>query len=281
MKRNRFEGWYFKHQIGDETIAFIPGRASSGAFIQIVANRGSWFFDVSELNIENNIIFAGNCTFSEEGAAIGLPGIRGNIQYGPFRRLSSDIMGPFRFLPMECRHGILSMRHTLSGTLNLEGRALCFNGGIGYIEKDSGRSFPKEYLWLQSNSFEKDCDVMLSIAKIPFLFTVFNGCLCSIIFEGKEYRLATYKGVKLLSRGPEHIRIVQGDLSVEIYISGDNKGHELKSPVRGNMTGAIRESNSASARICLRKGISAVFDLDFPRIGFEYVTADNAGPEPP
>ena len=29
-----FEGWYFKHQKGDDMVAFIPGRAESGAFIQ-------------------------------------------------------------------------------------------------------------------------------------------------------------------------------------------------------------------------------------------------------
>ena len=29
-----FEGWYFKHQKGDDMVAFIPGKAESGAFIQ-------------------------------------------------------------------------------------------------------------------------------------------------------------------------------------------------------------------------------------------------------
>lgn len=28
-----FEGWYFKHQKGNDMVAFIPGQAESGAFI--------------------------------------------------------------------------------------------------------------------------------------------------------------------------------------------------------------------------------------------------------
>ena len=54
-------------------------------------------------------------------------------------------MGPFSFVPlMECYHGILSMNHSLKGTLSFQGENLLFTGGKGYIEKDWGHSF--EYL---------------------------------------------------------------------------------------------------------------------------------------
>lgn len=32
-----FEGWYLKHQRGKDMLAFIPGRAESGAFVQMVS----------------------------------------------------------------------------------------------------------------------------------------------------------------------------------------------------------------------------------------------------
>ena len=42
MSRNRFEGWYFKHQAGDKSLALIPGRASDGAFVLVITDRGSY-----------------------------------------------------------------------------------------------------------------------------------------------------------------------------------------------------------------------------------------------
>lgn len=36
-----FEGWYFKHQKGDDMVAFIPGKAESGAFIQLISQEGA------------------------------------------------------------------------------------------------------------------------------------------------------------------------------------------------------------------------------------------------
>ena len=44
MEKPYFEGWYFKHQKGDDMIAFIPGKADSGAFVQMIAPTGSRFF---------------------------------------------------------------------------------------------------------------------------------------------------------------------------------------------------------------------------------------------
>ena len=66
------------------------------------------------------------------------------------RAQRSDIMGSFRFFAgMQCAHGVVSMEHSLSGTLELNGRQLEFSDRTGYIETDRGRSFPSEYLWTQ------------------------------------------------------------------------------------------------------------------------------------
>ena len=50
-----------------------------------------------------------------------------------------DRMGPFKYFPMECRHRIISMRHTLEGRLKLNGKEIDFTNGLGYIEKDSAK----------------------------------------------------------------------------------------------------------------------------------------------
>ena len=69
--------------------------------------------------------------------------------------MSPNSMGFFAYFPfMQCYHEIVSMSHSLNGSLNFS-EAIDFSGGEGYIEKDWGTSFPKEYVWIQSNNFEK------------------------------------------------------------------------------------------------------------------------------
>ena len=47
---------------------------------------------------------------------------------------------------LQCSNGVISMGHSLKGTLELNGRSLDFSNEIGYIETDQGRSFPSAYL---------------------------------------------------------------------------------------------------------------------------------------
>ena len=269
MWDKRFEGWYFKHQNAGETAAFIPGKANSGAFVQVITNARSWQFPVSKFRVEQKI-YADDCMFGSEGVTINLPEMRGKIAYGPLTELRSDIMGPFRFLPMECRHGVISMRHTLTGWLEIQGRKLDFTGGLGYVEKDSGRSFPKNYLWIQCNDFPVACSIMVSIAHIPFAGLWFRGCICAIVYEDREFRLATYSGVKTQAAGPKRICLLQGNKRLEVDILETKGSHPLKSPRNGGMTGIIKECNRATARFRFWEKGRLIFDFTSNNAGFEY-----------
>lgn len=271
MWSKRFEGWYFKHQHGDTTVAFIPGIADSGAFVQMMSSKGSRQFDVPSLRVQNGAIYAGNCVFSGKGCKIDLPGVTGKLKYGPLTPLRSDIMGPFQFLPMECRHGIISMAHSLSGALMLDGIEQSFDGGRGYIEKDSGTSFPRSYLWLQCNDFSQPLSIVVSIAHISFAGMHFTGCICAIVYQGTEYRLATYRGVRIRAGGPQHICLTQGKLRLDIAVVPTDDGHPLRAPVCGQMSGMIRESSNATLRARLWHGGTLVFDLRSAHAMFEYV----------
>lgn len=131
-----FEGWYFKHQIGDEVYAFIPGLSieSDGRkqpFIQVISHEGSHYFPFSEAEFsaaeDQLLIKIGENHFSEQGISLSLESaelsVKGTLTYGAFHpisrsRYAPSIMGPFSYLSfMECYHGILSMAHSLSGTL--------------------------------------------------------------------------------------------------------------------------------------------------------------------
>ena len=109
----------------------------------------------------------------------------------------------------------------------MDGYVHSFEGGLGYVEKDSGTSFPRSYLWMQCNDFPSACSIMISIAHIPFCGSSFRGCICAIVYQGREYRLATYKGVKVQAFTPEHICLSQGSLLLELDITSPHTGHPL------------------------------------------------------
>jgi len=250
-------------------MAFIPGEAAGGAFVQVIGKGFSRFFSFPSL-IAGREIRVGDCVFGSLGCRIALPDITGSIGYGPLTPLKSDIMGPFRFLPLQCRHGVVSMTHELSGCLEAEGRHIDFSNGRGYIEQDSGRSFPKSYLWLQCNDFPVNSSVMVSVAHIPLAGFSFTGCICALLHEGREYRLATYRGVKIIRAGPRGVELAQGKLRLAIDIQG-GAGLPLQAPWQGRMVDTIRECNSVRARCRLWQQGRLIMDLESGNAGFEYV----------
>jgi tocopherol cyclase len=272
MPGKGFRGWYFRHRCGSETVAFIPGEAEGGAFIQMISAGGSRFFPTPPLSFSGGVIRAGSCEFSRSGIVIDLPGVSGRIAYGPLSPLKSDIMGPFAHLPMQCRHGVISMRHTLRGSLLFGGAVHCFDGGCGYIESDRGVSFPRSYLWMQcfGPGESGGTSLLFSCAHIPVGPFAFTGLICAAVCRGREYRLATYDGARLLAAGPEHIRACRGGLLLEAEIV-PARGHILSSPVRGKMSGKITETNDAQVSLRLWERGRAVMDFTDWHAAFEYV----------
>ena len=153
-------------------VAFIPGRAKSGDFIQLISREGARQFQVSDLTVRNGMIQADRCWFSSQGCHIELPASAVRSCTDRLRRSVPISWGHSVFFPMECRHGVLSMAHTLQGSVRMDGYVHSFEGGLGYVEKDSGTSFPRSYLWMQCNDFPSACSIMISIAHIPFFAEV-------------------------------------------------------------------------------------------------------------
>ena len=199
----------------------------------------------------------------------------GNLRYGPFTALRSDIMGPFRFFGgMQCSHGIVSMGHSLSGTLELNGESLDFSDGIGYIETDRGRSFPGVYLWTQCVwDGPEPGGLMLAIATIPLPVGGFTGCICSVLYCGREYRLATYRGAKIENWSPSGASIRQGRYCLEVQLLNERR-QALRAPVEGRMERTIHES--LCAEVCYRfwHGRDLLFQHTDPNASFEYSSAN-------
>lgn len=261
-----FKGFYFKHYKDGKTVSFIPGISDDGAFIQVITDKKSCFFNFKSFSAEEVICIDDN-VFSKQGIKISLPGIQGNIDYTGIAPIKSDIMGIFKYFPLECKHEIISMRHKLKGYLVIDNEIYDFNDGVGYIEGDHGTSFPKRYIWIQSNC-TYDLSITISVAEIPLWKLHFRGCICAILYKNTEYRLATYLGAKA-SIIDNQVIIKQGSYTLIAEILHEGTNYALASPVGGKMQGIIHENNDSVIRFRFYVKNNLIFDITTKYAGYE------------
>lgn len=288
-KANYFEGWYYKQVAEDQrhSIALIPGLSldteNPHAFVQVILYSDMhnsleeshsakptltthyFKFPIEDFHYQDEPfeIQIGDNRFSKTELRLDLNkegvSIAGHFTFGDFLALersltSPNIMGGFAYLSfMECYHGIVSMRHDCAGRLSINGEAIDFSGGKGYIEKDWGRSFPKEYVWVQCNHFKQaGTALMLSVAHIPFLGTAFKGFICNVIIKGKEYRFATYNGAKIIK---EEV----GSKQVLVELLGRNHRLEIRAEVAEN--GVLIAPKDGQMNHAIKEGLTGVVAL--------------------
>lgn len=216
-----FEGWYVKSVTADRSQrwAVIPGvfrgtgpdGAADEAFVQVLdgLTGRSWYhryptseFEASDRRFEVRV---GPNVFDASGVSLDVPQLRGQLAFAtpldpwPVTARSPGIMGWYGLVPyMECFHGIVSFGHGLSGTLEVEGTAVSFDAGRGYIEKDWGQAFPAGYVWLASNHLgsHPDASLIASVAIIPWLRGSFRGFIAGLKHSGRLHRWTTYNGTR-------------------------------------------------------------------------------------
>lgn len=280
-----FEGWYWKHQNPHgQTLALIPafhmdGGGGRTASLQVISEDRAWWLEYpgAQLQVSRRPfrVQIGQSSFSSQGIGLHVQrdglSLHGALRYGPLTTLRSDIMGPFRFFSgMQCSHGVISMEHPLEGALELNGQRLDFTGGTGYIETDRGRSFPSAYLWTQCLwGGPEHGSLMLAIATVPMPVGRFTGCICSVLYRGREYRLATYRGAKIEAWSPSSAVIRQGKYRLDAQLLSERR-QPLRAPVEGCMERTIHESLCAEVRYRFWHGDSLLFQRTGPNASFEY-----------
>ena len=272
--RKYFEGWYYKVIDKTETkaFAFIPGIAmdengDQQAFIQILDGKqltaAYHKFDAKEFipTAEKFEVHIGENYFSKEEIKLKLPDLSGSLVFEnqvpwPSSWYSPGIMGPFSFVPfMECYHGILSMDHKILGQLEINGTAVDFTDGRGYMEKDWGRSFPSGYIWMQTNHFSKPgISLKASVAKIPWVMSSFVGFIAGVWLGDRLIEFTTYNFTKLRkSYADQHrVEIVLENRKHRLEILAHREAAtSLASPIMGFMDGRIEESMTAKIDVML------------------------------
>jgi hypothetical protein len=288
--RGYFEGWYFKCVgVSGEALAVIPGVAlgrprDTGlgghphAFVQLIRTDGRtryWEFPAEDFRYAADrfeIRVAGN-RFSDRGLELDLEGepgtVTGSVEFDdwrpwPVRALAPGIMGWYRFVPfMETYHGVLSLDHGLSGSLDIDGERLDVSGGRGYVEKDWGRSFPSAWLWAQTNHFEEPgISLTLSVARIPWMGSSFVGYIAGLLRDGTLHPFTTYGRATLdsfrLAEDGATLHFSRDREELSVTLEGARPGR-LRSPVLGEMEGEVRETLEGIALVELRRSGRTVF----------------------
>ncbi|MBL6654944.1 MAG: hypothetical protein ISP61_02730 [Flavobacteriaceae bacterium] len=282
-----FEGWYYKIVNESQTGAFaiIPGIAmdengNKQSFIQVldgINNSAKYYkFNADEFKPtpRRHSLKIGNNYFSRNEISLDLPFLKGDLKFknlSPWSNsfLSPGIMGPYSFIPfMECYHGIISMNHDISGSLKYNNGDISFKNGRGYMEKDWGHSFPKAYIWMQSNHFSKpNISIKSSIAIIPWMRSSFIGHIAGVLIGDKLIEFTTYNGTKVnkceISIDKVKIEMENGSYLLRI-LAHREKATTLAAPIAGFMDGRIDESMRASIEVELldkKKNIVLLKDI--------------------
>ena len=300
-RKKYFEGWYFKmvSEDGNSILSVIPGISLSHdgekqhAFIQIIdgktANTFYYDFPIEDFAFskEKFAVIIGNNYFSENRLFLdiqnGTTSIKGEIYMSNQVYLSQNrkrrvgIMGWYRFVPfMQCYHGVVSLNHNLKGTITKDNVTYNFENGVGYIEKDWGKSMPSSWVWIQSNNFNSEnTSFMLSVANIPWLGKSFTGFLGFFLHQNKVYRFATYTHAKLQmdTSDSDTMKIMISDKKYTYLIktSRNNTGL-LKAPVKGSMDRRISESIDAKLKLTVMdKNAQVIFEDSTEIAGLEIV----------
>lgn len=216
----------------------------------------------------------GECSFTENGILLNDQDSRirmkGTIRFHALSPIAYDIMGPFSLVPfMQCRHSVYSMAHRIDGQIVVSDRLFDFSNGIGYLEGDRGRSFPKRYIWTQC--FFENGSLMLSVADIPLMGLHFTGIIGVILLDGKEYRIATYLGAGISRIGGSEVTVKQGGYTFSARLLEGN-AQPLLAPANGSMCRTIHESASCKAyyRFSHRGEVLCEFVSNNASFEFEY-----------
>lgn len=247
-----FEGYYFKF-INDqkEIVILIAGISISTtekfSFIQIASNYNEevelYKFPLSELKPSADSFYfkIGDNEFGPDRIVINIGQINADIQLTNsihWKRsfLRPNIMGFLSFVPkVECKHDVITIKTDVSGYINLEKQKIVFEHGDGYIEKNWGSSFPKEYMWLHANQFKnKELSLQFAIAKPKWIFARPKVHIGYVMLDNPihfgSHRLSTVKvrakndSISITIKTSKHIIHVIVNNRAPVNLMGPKKG---------------------------------------------------------
>lgn len=271
-KHPYFEGYYFKF-INDrkEVVILIAGISISStekySFIQVASNYEEdvvlYKFPLTDLKYsEDSFNFKiGNNEFGRNKISISVDDISAEIQLKngiQWKRsfINPNIMGFLSFVPrVECKHDVITIDTEVTGYIELAKHKIAFKKGDGYIEKNWGSSFPKNYMWLHANQFKNSqLSVQFALAKPKWLFLrpqVYIG----YVMNGKIIHYGTHRLSLVRARSDKDcILITINKLNYKILIKvWNNSPVNLIGPKKGVLKSKIAEYLNSNVQLTVMK----------------------------
>lgn len=300
-KKSRFfEGWYFKLTTKDNSrcIALIPGISFSEnaeenhSFIQTLDGNNKNFkyfqYKVSSFNASNKPfkVTIDKSSFSLNGISLDIctnsSKVKGaisfaNIRYWKDSLINPGSMGFYNYIPfMECYSHVAALDGNLTGTLLFNKEKINFNGGKIYIEKNWGKSFPSQWIWVQCNSFNtRNVALTCSLAKIPFLKGSFQGFLIGLFIDNNFYKFTTINRSTIALSFGNTLSIVTTNKNLKLTIDASSLYDDFilcYGPKNGSMSPYVNESITGNIYIKLEniKNSSILYEGFGVNAGIEY-----------
>lgn len=287
-----FEGYYYKVATNEFSLAIIVGfsitEEQSVAFLQcyntktnqkdyLVYDYNDFYYDVL-----SDTVYLKNNYFGKDEVYIEDERLEYTIHYYLNESVLIDstfytptIMGPFHYIPfMQCNHAVISLRNNVLGQMCYKDEVYQIDG-IGYIEKDWGSSFPKEYLWVQSNhSIDKKGNLFLASGHIPFKVIDFMGTIGIITINDKTYRIGSYYGAKVIERtiiDETSIVIIKQGMYLFTFKLRLGTTCEFLGPIEGVLKSKINESLDSNCSVRIYKRGKLKEEISFIKCGMEII----------
>jgi|SRR5690554_1820925 len=300
-RKNFFEGWYYKITDKDNkySFAFILGiikgkiKEEGHSFIQILdgVEHKSYYISFPKddfkyihnpflVSINKNNFSLNEIKISHYDNNIQIVGsiIIVDLIKWPDTVINPGSMGLYNYLLfMECFSHVCCLNAGIIGKLLINNREFDFTGGKIYIEKNWGRRFPENYLWIQANNFlNKDVALTVSFGKVPLWKYHFNGFLTAFLLDNKVYKFTSINRSKVdLQVSNNNITVVfeRDDYILTIETSYTKSDFlTIKGPNDGIMNREVKESIISKVRVefidvfkgrLLFQGISEKSGLEF------------------
>ena len=291
-KEDAFEGWFCKVDDPKNGLLFsvIWGysthRSTKHAFLQfqnsLQHDTAYISYPIQELKWKADpfVLRIGRNVLSQAGMHLDfgmndIP-VQGDFHFGDFSPiersiLKPNIMGWLTHFPNECNHAIISMKHSVTGNLLMGNQSWNIQEANGFIEKDWGTGFPKEYVWVQVNDWEESA-VVFSYATVPILGKYAKGFFLVLHHDGKEYRFSSIEGSRLrdfqVSDDSFSVTIEKKDIRLKLKAKQSNPV-ALTSPKQGEMNSRIKESLDGTFELTLEMNKQMMIALSSQRASID------------
>lgn len=262
-----FEGFYFKTaQKSGSTLVIICGFAKSNdkqhAFIQVSTQSIDTFYFEYPLNDlkSNDEAFSftlGKNKFNQEGIRIDEKDCQVELKFSDFTLwnrsyFNPSIMGVLTYVPfVECKHDIISPSISVSGSARLNERELEFDSASGYIDKNWGKSFPKDYFWGHISSFNNSSiSIQFAKARPKWLFWKIPVHVGFLRINDEIHLFRSWKKGKMTfsNVGQEKLVLVNKRFKIVLHFD-QGRALNLKAPYEGKLDQLILERAGISTRV--------------------------------